>query len=84
MEFADFENHILNLVGKDHFGMYCYLLPSIKVVFRVRFIHILHSGFNIPTAYDQLNIAAKLPDKNFQRYLNFISAKTAGQKLVQL
>jgi hypothetical protein len=84
MEFTDFENDVLDLVDKDHFEKYCYLLPSIKAVFRVRFINILHSGFNIPTAYDQLNVAAKLPDKNFQRYLSFISAKTATQKSLQL
>jgi len=81
MEYMDFEHYILNLVGTDHFGKYSYMLPSIKASFRERFITTLHSGFNIPTAYDQVNIAAKLPEKNYLRYISFIAGKLAAPKL---
>jgi hypothetical protein len=75
MEMIGFERSILSHVGYDHFEKYGYLLSSIKECFRERFISTLQSGFNIPTAYDQINIGAKLPEVNYKRYINFISSK---------
>jgi|GEM_PF-1477677 len=84
MEYSDFENMVSRLVNASHLQDHGHLLVSVKHCFRQRFITTLSLGFDMPSAHKQLIIAAKLPDKNYLRYLNFVASRSVPDAAAQL
>ncbi|MBA3828076.1 MAG: hypothetical protein H0X33_03990 [Taibaiella sp.] len=75
MTYYDFEKEVLLLVAKDHYQYYRHILPAIRHTFRERFINTIISGFDIPTSFDHVSMASKLPDIYYTRYLKFVYTK---------
>ncbi len=76
MEYVEFEYTISSLVDGSHLQEHSHILPLVKQCFRERFITTLSMGFDLPSAHKQLTLAAKLPEKNYLRYLNFVAARS--------
>jgi hypothetical protein len=72
MTYFDFEKNINLMTCKEHFTEYRHILPAVNAIFRDRFIATMQAGFNIHEAFDHINNAYRLPEKNYMRYLNYI------------
>ena len=77
MEYPYFEYHVNSIVGNAHGDEYKHLLPGIHHLLRARFLHTLSLGYKIPDALYHINFSARLPEKNYHRYIKFVHSNAS-------
>jgi len=80
MEYANFERYVSQTVGEAHCNEYKHMLPGVHHALRERCVATLQLGFPIPETLDHVNKAARLPEKNYYRYIKFMREYTGKQQ----
>ena len=72
MDLPSFEYHVKNVVGDTHYNDHKHVLPDIHASLRARYLHTLNLGYKMPEALYHINLASRLPEKNYQRYIKYV------------
>ena len=71
MEYPLFTKEVKRIVGNTEFRRHGHLLSGIHIAFHSRCLHTLHLGFALDETIDHINKGGKLPEKNYNRYINY-------------
>lgn len=72
IDYASFDNKVQQCTDSLHYKEFKYILPSVGIVHRVRFMQAMEKKQDIRACADVVNNAINLPDINFNRYAGYV------------
>lgn len=78
LQYERFQETIIKEVGEDA-EVWKHILPAIPIAHRMRFVHTLRKGFNIPACFDMVMLSQSISDKDYDLYVQqAIATKLSG------
>lgn len=72
IDYASFDNNVQQCTDSLHYKEFKYILPSIGIVHRVRFMQAMGKKKDIKACAEVVSKAINLPDENFDRYAGYM------------